>query len=225
MVDKKKSWKVLEWFMPINETATIGNDFIIKGVAVSETTSRNNVKYIARELEAAAPSWKGKPMLTDHKNEVRAIVGRVINSTWNPTNKNVEFEAKIMDKEIQKMINDGRIQDVSIGAKVDDLVESKDSDVVTAVGIEGLELSFCAVPGIEAQGINSIGAAMANSLVLREKMEANSVEELESDTIEVVSNAVNNMLKYDKSEKDSNILNKAKELLENPKAKLNIKLK
>ncbi len=185
-----KDWKVVEFFVPINEATSVGNDFIIKGTAINETTTRNGIKYIAKELENAAPSFNGKPILLDHKNEVRNIVGRISNTSFNADKKSIDFEAKIMDKEIQHMINDGRITDVSIGAKVQDLLQNKDTKEVTAVGIEGLEISLVAVPG--DPGAN-LASAFENSLILREKFNESCVgseeeeeceEEVESETEE-----------------------------------------
>src|SRR3989344_5770463 len=134
MTEKKKDWRKLEFFTPINKSVSINKDFFITGTAISEETTRNNIKYIASELELAAPTFRGKKILLDHRNEVKAIVGVISKSFFNPTTKAIEFEANIMDKEIQGMISDGRISEVSIGAKVQDLIKNKDRDVVTAIG-------------------------------------------------------------------------------------------
>ncbi len=159
----KKDWHILEFCMPIQETTSVDNDFLIKGTAINETTTRNGIKYIAKELEKAAPSFRSKPILLDHENSVRNIVGRTTeNVNFNPMKGSIEFEAKIMDKEIQNMINDGRITDVSIGASVEDLEEGEDG-TVTALGLEGLELSLVAVPG-------DPGANIANALAESFKM-------------------------------------------------------
>jgi len=142
-----KDWRVLEFEMPISSTITEGSKMKIKGTAINEVTTRNKVKYIAKELEKAAPTFRNVPILLDHKNEVQAIVGRSTNNVnWNPQTRALEFEANIMDEKIQQMINDGRITSVSIGAQVDDLVEQEDGSML-ATGIRGLELSLVAVPG------------------------------------------------------------------------------
>ncbi|MHA1868759.1 MAG: HK97 family phage prohead protease [Candidatus Heimdallarchaeaceae archaeon] len=164
-----KDWRVLEFFVPIKETTSVGNDFFIKGIAINETTTRNGIKYIAKELEKAAPTFRNKPILLDHKNEVESIVGRTTeNVSYSQEKKGIEFEAKIMDEKIQKMINDGRITDVSIGAKVSDLVQNKDENTVTAIGLEGLEISLVAVPG--DPGAN-LASAMANNFMIKESVE------------------------------------------------------
>jgi len=166
--EKLEDWHIIEFFVPIQETSSIGKDFIIKGIAINETTTRNGIKYIAKELELAAPSFKGKKILLDHKNEAMNIVGVIRNSLWNVNKKAIEFEAQIMDEAIKERINDGRISDVSIGAKVQDLVSNKDTKEVTAIGIEGLEISLVAVPG--DPGAN-IGQALEHSFQLKEKFE------------------------------------------------------
>jgi len=145
--EKPNDWRILEFYMPIEEKIDTGNDFIIRGVAINETTTLNNVKYEAAELEKAAPSFRNVPILLDHKNEVKNIVGRTTeNVDFNPTFRRIEFEGKIMDKDIKEMIKDGRIGSVSIGAKVQDLTEEEDGSM-KAVGIHGLEISLVAVPG------------------------------------------------------------------------------
>lgn len=69
------------------------------------------------------------------------------------------FEGIIRDKKIQEMINDGRIKNVSIGAKVKDLVkeEKNGTEYVVAKGLEFLELSLVPVPG-------DAGATLAQAL-------------------------------------------------------------
>jgi len=143
-----KDWRVLEFYVPIEESVhSESEDFFIKGVAINETTTLNNVKYVAEELQKAAPSFRNVPILLDHRNEVKNIVGRTTeNVNWSSTFNRIDFEAKIMDKGIIEMIKDGRIGSVSIGAKVDDLTEEKDGSM-KAIGIRGLELSLVAVPG------------------------------------------------------------------------------
>lgn len=185
-----KDWHVLEFFVPIKETSMMGNDFFIKGVAINETTTRNGVKYIANELEKAAPSFRNKPILLDHDNSVKSIVGRTTNNVnFNSVKRAIEFEAKIMDKQIQEMINDGRITDVSIGAKVQDLVQNKDEEAVTAIGVEGLEISLVAVPG--DPGAN-LAMAMFESLQIKSEI-INDEEDEEIDYKELVDEAQNDI--------------------------------
>lgn len=162
-----KDWHILEFFVPIKETSTINDELFIRGIAINETTTRNGITYIAAELEKAAPSFRNKPILTDHEPSVRNIVGRTTeNVNFNPTKKGIEFEAKIMDKDIKEMINDGRITDVSIGAIVEDLVEDEKNKTVTAIGLEGLEISLVATPGDPGANISN---ALCESFKLKKK--------------------------------------------------------
>lgn len=142
-----KDWRIVEFFVPIQESRIENDDFMITGVAINETTTLNNVKYVAEELEKAAPTFRNVPILLDHRNEVKNIVGRTTeNVNFSHANKRIEFEGKIMDKDIREMIRDGRIGSVSIGAQVQDLVEEEDGSM-KAIGVRGMEISLVAVPG------------------------------------------------------------------------------
>jgi len=155
---KTKDWRLMEFCMPITEAVNSGNDFMIKGVAINETTTRNGITYVASELQEAAPSFRNKPIMTDHSGSIKDIVGRTTeNVNFNSANKSIDFEGRIMDSKIKEMINDGRITDVSIGAKVSDLVKNEKDGSIVAVGMEGLEISLVAIPG-------DPGANLANSL-------------------------------------------------------------
>ena len=142
-IKKPKDWRLLEFNIPIKESANYGDDFIIRGVAINSTTTRNGITYNAEELESAAPSFRNKPIMVDHSGDVKDIVGRTTeNVNFNSMNKSIDFEGRIMDSKIKEMINDGRITDVSIGAKVDDIIEDTKAGTITAVGLEGLEISL-----------------------------------------------------------------------------------
>jgi hypothetical protein len=136
---------LVEYLIPIKESATVNNDFLIKGVAINETTTRNNVRYIAEELQKAAPSLIGKPILKDHENSVDNIVGRVTKASFDSSFRAVMFEGKIMESKYKEMINDGRINSVSIGAMVHNIEESEDGPLIPR-GIDFVELSLVAIP-------------------------------------------------------------------------------
>jgi len=166
-----RDWRVLEFYVPIEESFAEGDAFIIKGVAINETTTLNNVKYVAEELEKAAPTFRNVPILLDHKNEIKSIVGRTTEKVdWNPSFNRVDFEAKIMDDDIIEMIKDGRIGSVSIGAKVQDLTEEEDGSM-KAIGIHGLEISLVAVPG---DSHANLAQAMQQGLTLKERAGENN---------------------------------------------------
>jgi len=162
-----KDWRVLEFIMPISETANVGDDFLVRGICINETTTRNGIKYTVDELENAAKSFRNKPILLDHENKVENIVGRSTeNVNFSHERKGIEFEARIVNKDIQTKINQGLITDVSIGAGVKDLVEEEDGSR-RAVGLEGFEISFVAVPGDPNA---SLAQAMENNFMIKERM-------------------------------------------------------
>lgn len=146
---QKKDWHRIEFLTPITESVSHKGDFLIKGTAINETTTRNNVRYVGEELQKSAHSLRNKPILKDHVNSVDMIVGRTTqNVFYNVSERKVDFEAKIVDKAIQEKIREGLIQSVSIGAVVEDLEESANENdhFVIAKGIDFVELSLVAVP-------------------------------------------------------------------------------
>jgi len=177
---KVKDWRVLEYVMPIREAMSSGKDFMIRGTAINETTTRNGITYNATELESAAPTFRNKPIMVDHSGSVKDIVGRTTeNVNFSGANKSIEFEGRIMDSKIKEMINDGRITDVSIGAKVSDLIENKEDNSISAIGLEGLEISLVAIPGDPGANLSN---ALHESFMLKESMLKENSEEEESDT-------------------------------------------
>ncbi len=163
-----EDWRILEFIMPISEAKMVGDEFLVRGVCINETTTRNGIKYTVDELEHAAESFRSKPILLDHENRVQNIVGRTTeNVNFSHEKKGIEFEARIVDEDIQRRINQGLITDVSIGASVKDLVEEDDGSR-RAVGLEGMEISFVAVPGDPNA---NLAQAMENSFMIREGME------------------------------------------------------
>lgn len=161
----QKDWRILEFFTPIQEKGIINDEFIIKGIAINETTTHNGHKYIAEELEKAAPGLIGKPLLKDHKNEVDAIVGIVKNSYFNPVKKAIEFEAKVTDKSVREKIEQGVLNKVSIGAFAKDLIREEETGALIAKGLEIVELSFTPVPADQGATFTT---AMDHSFKLKE---------------------------------------------------------
>jgi hypothetical protein len=170
-VKENKNWKHVEFYSPIAESFVSNNkEFFIKGVAINETTTRNGITYISEELEKAAPSFRNKPILKDHNNSIESIVGRTTENVHFENSSDgkgrIMFEAQIMDKQMQEMIKDGRIQNVSIGTMLEDLREDEEAGTVTAIGMEGLEISLVAVPGDGGAGLTH---ALRESLNLKKK--------------------------------------------------------
>lgn len=124
----------------------------IKGVAVDESVSYNGIKYTKEELKHAAPSLTDRPILKDHENRIDSLVGRTTDSSFTENPNKVEFEGDIMDPQAIEMIKDGRIKNVSIGAKVDKLVPENENDMKSPLLTQGLmflELSLVPVQGVK----------------------------------------------------------------------------
>jgi hypothetical protein len=135
--------------VPIEERGIIdGSDFVIEGIAINPTTTTNNHKFIGEELKKAAKTLNGVPLLIDHKNEVNAVKGRVIEGEFNETLENVKFRAKVVDDETKSMIRNGLINSVSVGATVEKLEETEDGLFIPK-DIIFRELSLVAVPADE----------------------------------------------------------------------------
>lgn len=163
---QKADWRVMEFTTPISETLSNEQDFMIKGIAINETTTHNNHKFIAEELERAAPTLVNRPLLVDHDNRVESIKGKVVDAFFDKDARNIKFEAKVMDKTIKEMIKDGRIDRVSIGAFAEDIEEEADTGAYIIKGLKIGELSLVAVPADENA---SFAMAIQNSLKIKSK--------------------------------------------------------
>lgn len=165
---KKKDWHLLEFAVPfshITEKTDKSEGFFIEGIAINETLTRNGIKYEADELEKAASSLIGKPMLKDHEAMVDNIVGKVKDANFDQAIKALTFKSQVMDKGVIEKISDGRLNWVSIGAMVKDLVKRENEDFVVAKGIEIVELSFTPIPGDPGA---SFGKALSEAYNLKE---------------------------------------------------------
>jgi hypothetical protein len=170
-----RDWRHIEYFVPIKEVLSGEKDFLIKGVAINDTTTRNNVRYKAEELQLSAPTLRNKPVLKDHNNSVESIVGRTTNNvTYDMSERNIKFEAVIKDKKMQEMISEGLISSVSVGAMVHDLVreESNGDSYMVAKGIDFVEISLVAVPADPNAGFEK---AIAESFDLKEAAEMQDI--------------------------------------------------
>jgi len=169
-----KDWRKLSYFVPIlhekvtNESGQ--EEFLINGTAINACTTRNGVKYTAEELKPSAKSLRNKPVLKDHNNSVDSIVGRTTDKVkFNDMEQKLDFQAKIIDKDMQEKIAQGLITNVSVGAMVKNLKreEDKDGNLVSMVaqGIDFVEISLVAVP---ADANADFTMAIAESFNLKE---------------------------------------------------------
>lgn len=214
---RESGMDIVEFYAPIEVKESVQDlpdGFKISGVAIDETISRNGIKYTAEELRKSAYTLKGKSLLDSHRQEsIKDILGTVIEATFNEDSKSVEFTAVVKDKMAQEMIKDGRIQNVSIGARADDLIENE--TFKEAKGLEFLELSLVAVPGVANASISQgfAGALLEKFDFLKEaqnELEYEKMEEFDMETNEKVKSL----------EEDVKALQESKKEFEDLKAKL-----
>jgi len=147
---------VIEQAQDVQElTNTSSKGIMVKGTAIKEVVSRNGVKYLAKELEKATPTLRGKPILKNHQNNVDSIVGKVFDSSYNSQEKSIEFKGLVTDSKVKELIQDGLINHVSIGASAKLRQEENESGekCMIAEDLEILELSVTPVPGVPSASI------------------------------------------------------------------------
>lgn len=184
----KKDWHIIEYVTPITvevltEAKGDSDSFFVTGSAINETVTRNNVKYTAEELRKSANSLINKPILKDHEAKIDNIIGKVREASYDESAKAIKFRGQIMEKKYQDMIKDGRLNNVSIGAMVEDITEEdfEDKKIKVAHGIEFLELSIVAVPG---DSMATFSQALSESYEIKNTTDIveEKVEEKSSDT-------------------------------------------
>jgi len=142
----------------ISEEVKVFNEkkLYIAGNAIDAGISRNKVDYSEEELRAAALTLIGKPILLNHdSNDVRNIVGKVVDARYD--NGSIPFKAEIDTNEtsIVSKIKDGFINSVSIGAEYADIY-TDDAGVKHPSGIQFLELSLVPIPGVPTATISQV---------------------------------------------------------------------
>lgn len=164
---ESSDWHLIEYSVPILEKASFNDDFVIRGTAISETITHNGHQYIAEELEKATPTLIGKKLLKNHDNNTDSVVGRVLQAHWDPKSKAIKFEAKVVDKRMRELIDEGILDTVSVGAYAEDLVKNEDTGAYIAKGIKFAELSLVAVPADEAA---TFAVAFSKNFALKEAL-------------------------------------------------------
>lgn len=166
---------MLEYFVPIECGAELDGDFTINGIAINETTTSNGHKFLGEELAKSANTLIGVPLLKDHNNSVDSIVGKVNSAHFDDNLRSIPFKAVVKDEKMKKLIKDGLLNTVSVGAQVDpaNIEELENGDIIPR-GITFKELSLVAVP---ADSGATFGIALTNAW---NKIKSNSYENLES---------------------------------------------
>ncbi len=119
----------------------------LKVVAISENCVKRiygDLCFPAEVLEKHAHDLIGKPVLLDHKNEVSAIVGTVVDSYFDPERNAIISTLRIIKSGNEKLIellklNPSPITDVSIGARLKTEEREGKKHVVE---IDFVEISF-----------------------------------------------------------------------------------
>lgn len=203
-----------EYQVPIQSKTNSDNDFIISGVAINATTTRNGHVFLAEELQKSAKTLRNKPLLKDHNNSVESIVGRVTNNvSFNTEKEQVLFDARVMDKVMQEKISQGLIDSVSVGAIVKE-VEYDDKDETKEIlrGIEFLELSLVAVPADEgATFATAIAESLKTSEAKIEIRQHNKEEEKMSENTNILQEENDSLKKELQDYKDNEAVTKAEE--------------
>lgn len=172
----------------------------VKGTAIVEGKSRNNVMYLAEELDKFAPTMVGRPILKDHENFTDNVIGKITNARSIDGGKSVEYEGWIVEdgSGIIDKVQDGRISEVSIGANAARLLKEKeDDDCIIAEGLGCLELSTTPVPGV-------VGTSMAS----RENYTAEQIKSIIHENL-----AIENTIKESHSNSHSQLSENYKEVI------------
>lgn len=138
---------LLEYYVPLKQSATVDGEFFIEGIAINETTTSNGHVFVGEELSKAARTLNGVPLLKDHINSVDSVVGRVKNAYFDESLRAIPFKAQIADEGVKNKIKQGLINSVSVGAHVkpEDIVQLENGDI-QPTNIIFKELSVVAVP-------------------------------------------------------------------------------
>jgi len=214
--DVKLNWaNVIEYEK--GKKTSIDAPLVIKGRAINETITSNRVKYINEELDMAAPSLIGKPILNSHNHEdVRETLGVIIGSE--KVAGGLDYIAEI-DPDERKIINKikrGYISKVSICADCKTLEKEqvtegdKVIDVYVARGMTFKELSLVTVPGDKNSSIN-VSNAISESFNF-------NINESENDLItDIISEKLDNTEDSNTLLSEKNEENKMSEELQSKK--------
>ena len=152
----------------VNESDGAESQFIIQGIAINATTTDNNHKFVAEELRIAANSLANRPLLSDHDDKLKSMVGKVISSEFDEGSQAIRFRARLNNTEqgklAKQLISSGDLSTVSIGANVTSFEE--EDEVIVPKGIKFKELSLVATPADDNAQFTFNGNTL--SLALRE---------------------------------------------------------
>ena len=135
-------------------TNTEKGKLYISGIAVKEGISKNNRKYVAKELDKFAKTLKKRPIMKDHSGTTDSVIGKVTEASSIDNGKIVIYKGWVKGEDIIEKIKDGRISEVSIGAFSRRIVRDKeDENVMIPIDMEAMELSVTPIPGVNGTSV------------------------------------------------------------------------
>lgn len=184
---KEKENVPITYMMPVQwETIKEGKltEAYVKGVAISATTSRNNVSYVIEELEKSYPSLSGKNIAVGHDEDPTNNVGLIEKVDWN--GKDVNYFAKIYNTykhpDAVEMVKKKLWQYVSIEAIVSKLIKEEDKFIAKGINFTGL--SFVRTPGVENATANfSADESFAQAIAEGYNLKTNTEEKIMAEEI------------------------------------------
>ncbi len=129
----------------------------VKGIALKEGVSLNNVKYTREEILKASEGLNGKTIIKDHNPTTDNSIGLIERIEVNNAGESLSYYGWVEEDGtgITRKVADGRVK-VSIGAMVEQMVEeSEDSNIFIAKGIHFMELSTTPTPGVNGAFITT----------------------------------------------------------------------
>ena len=118
---------------------------MIKAIALKEGTW-NGLFYPREELKKFGEGLKGVPLMVDHSKSVRDIVGEVLTSEYDESQRAIIIEARVDDPELIKLILDKKVNGVSVGVFVERI---RENGRLVARDYDFAELSIVIVPACD----------------------------------------------------------------------------
>jgi hypothetical protein len=141
---------------PIRTIGELRGDSVIplriKGVALKEGIW-NGLFYPYEEMKRKANDLIGKPLMTDHSKSVRDIAGKIVGIELDDINRQVLFEADVIDEDTARKLIENLVDSVSVGVIVDRIKEGKG---LTARNYDFKELSLVLIPACRDAKIKEI---------------------------------------------------------------------
>lgn len=132
-----------------------------KGIAIKAGVSKNKRNYSWEVLKKASQSMVGRPLMLNHSEDVRNIVGKVVECKLDELSQSLPVKIELDESEtsIVHKVKKGFINSLSIGATCNEKESFIDENgVFNPVGLNFEELSFVHVGGVPGAIVNGIVA-------------------------------------------------------------------